>query len=51
MGTGTLKADSPNAQVAQVTLTGVTAGKHTLTAVFTNANGATESKPVKVTVK
>lgn len=50
VGEGTLTADTPNAQTASVSLTGVAAGTHTLKAVFTNTNGSTESKPVQVTV-
>lgn len=51
VGTGTLKAATPNKQTAQVSLTGIAAGQHTLTVVFTNASGSTESKPVTVTVR
>lgn len=48
---GALTASTPNAQVAQATLTGVSAGTHTVTAVFVNGNGSTQSAPVQVTVR
>jgi fibronectin type 3 domain-containing protein len=51
VGSGPLVAATPGAQSASVKLTGLTAGEHTLVAVFANANGETASKPVKVTVK
>lgn len=51
VGEGTLTAATPNQQKAQVTLEGVAPGTHSLTAVFTNANGSTQSKPVKVKVR
>lgn len=51
VGEGTLTAASPNAQKATVSLTGVGTGTHSLTVVFTNVNGSTESKPIKVTVR
>ena len=51
VGQGTLTAATPNAQSAQVALTGVAPGQHILEAVFTNANGSTTSKPVVVRVK
>lgn len=51
VGEGTLTAASPNPQVAQVTLEGVGSGRHSLTAVFTNVNGSTESKPIDVVVR
>ena len=51
VGSGSLAAATPNAQVATVKLSGVASGDHTLVAVFANANGETASKPVKVTVK
>ncbi len=47
---GQLAGATPNPQKAEVSLQGVPAGTHSLTVVFTNANGATESKPVKVKV-
>lgn len=51
VGTGSLVAATPGAQVASVQLRGVASGDHTLVAVFANTNGETASKPVKVTVK
>lgn len=51
VGSGSLKAATPNKQTAQVSLSGIAAGQHTLTAVFTNAKGSTESKLVTVTVR
>ncbi|MDQ0893456.1 rhamnogalacturonan lyase family protein [Agromyces ramosus] len=51
VGSGSLAAATPGAQVASVQLTGVAPGEHTLVAVFGNAKGETASKPVKVTVK
>jgi len=41
VGSGELVAKTPGAQRASVTLTGVRPGKHTLVAVFANANGKT----------
>ena len=51
VGEGQLTAATPNQQKAQVSLQGVPAGTHSLIVVFTNANGSTESKPVKVKVR
>ena len=51
VGSGSLVAATPSAQVASVKLSGVASGAHTLVAVFANANGETASKPVTVTVK
>ena len=51
VGEGTLTAATPNAQTAQVSLSGVAPGKHSLLVVFTNANGSTESKPIDVKVR
>lgn len=51
VGEGTLTPASPNAQQASVSLTEVASGSHSLTATFTNANGSTESKAVKVKVR
>lgn len=51
VGEGELTANTPNAQTATVALSGVAPGTHTLTAVFTNANGSTESKPLTIKVK
>jgi endo-1,4-beta-xylanase len=50
VGEGPLTADTPNAQSPQVTLSGVTTGTHSLKVVLTNANGSTESDPIRVTV-
>ena len=51
VGEGELSANTPKAQVATVTLTGVARGTHSLTATFTNVNGSTEAAPVTVKVK
>jgi endo-1,4-beta-xylanase len=51
VGQGPLTANTPNAQTATVALQEVAQGRHSLTAVFTNANGSTESKPINVTVR
>lgn len=51
VGEGTLTPASPNSQQASVSLIGVGSGTHSLTVIFTNANGATESKPVTVKVR
>ena len=51
VGSGELAARTPNAQRATVALTGVAPGKHTLVAVFANANDETASKPVTVEVR
>ena len=51
VGEGTLTANTPNAQTAQVSLQGVAPGDHTLTVVFSNANGSTESRPITVKVR
>ncbi|TDL45273.1 endo-1,4-beta-xylanase [Microbacterium oleivorans] len=51
VGEGVLTPATPKQQSAQVSLTGVAAGKHTLTVVFTNAHGSTESKPITVKVR
>ena len=51
VGQGSLTAATPNAQTAQVSLQSVASGKHSLTVVFTNANGSTESKPIVVKVR
>lgn len=51
VGEGTLTAASPNAQTAQLSLDDVAPGRHSLTVVFTNANGSTESKPITVKVR
>ncbi len=51
VGSGSLVAATPGAQVASVQVSGVASGDHTLVAVFANANGESASKPVKVTVK
>ncbi|GAA1830363.1 hypothetical protein [Agromyces salentinus] len=51
VGSGSLVAATPGAQVAAVKLTDVAPGTHSLVAVFANANGETASKAVQVTVK
>lgn len=51
VGEGTLTAASPNSQKAEVSLQGVAPGTHTLTAIFTNAAGSTESAPLSVRVR
>lgn len=51
VGEGTLTANTPNAQTAQVSLQGVAPGDHTLTVIFSNANGSTESRPITVKVR
>ena len=51
VGEGALTAATPNPQTAEVSLEGVASGTHSLTVVFTNANGSTESKPVTVKVR
>ena len=51
VGEGTLTANTPNAQTAQVSLQGVAPGDHTLTVMFSNANGSTESRPITVKVR
>ncbi|MFF2274382.1 DUF5722 domain-containing protein [Agromyces sp. NPDC058126] len=50
IGEGSLVPASPAAQKASVHVTGVAPGEHTLVATFRNPSGATESKPVEVTV-
>lgn len=50
VGKGPLTANTPNAQSPQVTLSGVATGTHSLKAVLTNANGSTESDPIRITV-
>ncbi|CAN00109.1 endo-1,4-beta-xylanase [Clavibacter michiganensis] len=51
VGTGPLTAATPNKQTAKVSLTGIAAGRHALTAVFTNTKGSTESRSVTVRVR
>lgn len=51
VGEGALTPATPEPQTAQVSLAGVAAGKHTLTVVFTNVHGSTESKPITVKVR
>jgi endo-1,4-beta-xylanase len=51
VGEGALTAATPGAQTAQVSLSGVAPGTHSLSVVFTNANGSTESKPIQVKVR
>lgn len=51
VASGTLTANTPNAQTAQATLTGIASGTHTLEVVFTNDHGSSTSKAVKVTVR
>jgi len=51
VASGTLTANTPNAQTAQAALTGVGPGTHTLQVVFSNSNGSSTSKEVKVVVR
>jgi len=50
VGSGSLVADSPKAQVARLALTGVAKGSHVYSVVFRNAAGATSSAPLTVVV-
>ncbi|NYD67206.1 rhamnogalacturonan lyase family protein [Agromyces atrinae] len=50
VGSGDLVARSPGAQRASVELSGIPVGTHTVTAVFANAAGETESAPLTVVV-
>ena len=50
VGSGSLTAATPGAQVARLTVTGASIGDHVYRVEFTNAAGTTSSSPVTVTV-